>query len=454
MDLIVAEPVDHPAARVLQALGPVDVVLLIKAGPQLNDGSDLLTVFRRRTQILHEPGLLGQAVDGDLDGEDRRVGGGLPDQAEEGLHAFKRVAEKQIPALDQVEIGLPLGLGGRLGGEGRVEQRTVEGFRQLFQHGVDKPHAHGSPGEEDLGGGDVAALAEKGGQGLAEGSGALQPDHGHPFALVKQLLHLAAEVIVHIKALVLGGDIGVAGDADTVFLRHAVGVKDPLQVIQKQLFGAHIAQSLPGEIDYLGGGGRHRDDAEETAVLPMEAGHHIDALVLEVREGVVDVHDLRGEDGEQLGLEVGLEKVLVLPGELAGGDFADPIGLELGLELGVDLVPLLHQKDCPAVDGLQLLGGEQAGAAVHLVVPHDSHVIEAAHPDHKEFVQVAGEDGDKFQPLGQGIGGIAGLFQHPLIEREPGELAVLHVRLGFPGHQTVTLLRFNTSVSRKPSRTP
>ena len=50
----------------------------------------------------------------------------------------------------------------------------------------------------------------------------------------------------------------------------------------------------------------------------MEAGHHIDALVLEVREGVVDVHDLRGEDGEQLGLEVGLEKVLVLPGELAG----------------------------------------------------------------------------------------------------------------------------------------
>ena len=60
----------------------------------------------------------------------------------------------------------------------------------------------------------------------------------------------------------------------------------------------------------------------------------------------------------------------------------------------------------------------------------------------------------KFQPLGQGIGGIAGLFQHPLIEREPGELAVLHVRLGFPGHQTVTLLRFNTSVSRKPSRTP
>ena len=97
-----------------------------------------------------------------------------------------------------------------------------------------------------------------------------------------------------------------------------------------------------------------------------------------------------------------LKKVLVLPGELAGGDFADPIGLELGLELGVDLVPLLHQKDCPAVDGLQLLGGEQAGAAVHLVVPHDSHVIEAAHPDHKEFVQVAGEDGDKFQPLGQG----------------------------------------------------
>ena len=48
------------------------------------------------------------------------------------------------------------------------------------------------------------------------------------------------------------------GDADTVFLRHAVGVKDPLQVIQKQLFGAHIAQALPGEIDNVGGGGRHR----------------------------------------------------------------------------------------------------------------------------------------------------------------------------------------------------
>ena len=46
--------------------------------------------FSAAAQILHEPGLLGQAVDGDLDGEDRRVGGGLPDQAEEGLHAFKK----------------------------------------------------------------------------------------------------------------------------------------------------------------------------------------------------------------------------------------------------------------------------------------------------------------------------------------------------------------------------
>ena len=82
--LVVLKAVEHRAARVLKALGPVDVVELVKAGAQLDYRCHVLAVLGGLAEVVHELCLAGQAVDGYLDGYDRRVVRGLAQQPEKG----------------------------------------------------------------------------------------------------------------------------------------------------------------------------------------------------------------------------------------------------------------------------------------------------------------------------------------------------------------------------------
>ena len=67
MDLVIVKAVEHGAARILQLLGPVDVVLLVKAGAQLDHGHDLLAVFGGGDQGVDDLGIAGHTVEGHLD---------------------------------------------------------------------------------------------------------------------------------------------------------------------------------------------------------------------------------------------------------------------------------------------------------------------------------------------------------------------------------------------------
>ena len=49
MDLVIVEAVEHSAARVLELLGPVDVILLVKAGAQLDLATTSLPFSQRRS---------------------------------------------------------------------------------------------------------------------------------------------------------------------------------------------------------------------------------------------------------------------------------------------------------------------------------------------------------------------------------------------------------------------
>lgn len=99
---------------------------------------------------------------------------------------------------------------------------------------------------------------------------------------------------------------------------------------------------------------------------------------------------------------------------------------QLGLHSVADFLPLLVERCHRLVNGLQLLSRRPAGAVIHRLGIDSIQIKEASHPDHKELVQVAGEDGNEFQPFQQGDGFVSGLQQHPLVEAQPGELTVLH----------------------------
>ena len=72
-----------------------------------------------------------------------------------------------------------------------------------------------------------------------------------------------------------------------------------------------------------------------------------------------------------------------------------------------------------SADGMDPLavGREGADAGLHLLA-------QSGHPDLEELVEVGREDGEELGPLEQGGGGVLGEREHPLVEVEPGQLAV------------------------------
>ena len=90
--------------------------------------------------------------------------------------------------------------------------------------------------------------------------------------------------------------------------------------------------------------------------------------------------------------------------------------LEAAVEAAVELE---HAR----LDRVDLLArGEAVGAA--RVDPGVELVEEAGDPDHEELVEVGGVDRAEADPLQQRHLGVLGEFEHPLVEVEPGELAI------------------------------
>ena len=84
--------------------------------------------------------------------------------------------------------------------------------------------------------------------------------------------------------------------------------------------------------------------------------------------------------------------------------------------LGLDLAHL-------EVTLLDLLGGQ---AAIDAVI-HDTGadlLFQAADTFHEKFVQIGADDTDELEPFQQRVGFVPGFVQNPLVELQPGQLAV------------------------------
>src|SRR5581483_4024796 len=87
----------------------------------------------------------------------------------------------------------------------------------------------------------------------------------------------------------------------------------------------------------------------------------------------------------------------------------------------------------PFADRAQLLLRPQA-AGGRRPQPGGGPVQQARHPDHEELVEVAGEDGQEFDPLQQRKLGVFGQGQDAPVEVEPGQLTVEVARPLFAVH--------------------
>ena len=142
-------------------------------------------------------------------------------------------------------------------------------------------------------------------------------------------------------------------------------------------------------------------------------------------EGVVGVHDLGGEHRQDLGLVVGIDVLALRRLQLLHLQIAHALPAQQGGHVVVQPVFDLDEAGNHAIDRLQLLHGCHAGLVVDLPRGHQRQIEQVPHPDHEELIQIAGKNGDEFQPLQQGHRIVPRLLQHPPVEAQPAQLPFL-----------------------------
>ena len=166
-------------------------------------------------EALAEVAGLGHAVERDLDGDARVVGGGLADEAQKRRHGLVGVGEQDVVVLDLAAHGQrQVDHGGDLRLEGAVHAGDVLVVGDVGLETVDVAEVDGSLEVEDAARLERELVGDEVLELLAELAADLEADRLEALAELEDLLHVLAVVLLLLDALAVRVDVGVARDAD------------------------------------------------------------------------------------------------------------------------------------------------------------------------------------------------------------------------------------------------
>ena len=153
----ILECVDDGAARLLEALGPLDIVLLVKARTELHEHRDLFAVLGRVDERLAKTALLCHAVERDLHRDAVVIKGRLVHEVEQRVHGLVGVEEQLVALDDLFAQATPRGEHGACLRAERVEhKRCLAVLGQVPLDAVDvveversRVGEHGAPGKAE-----------------------------------------------------------------------------------------------------------------------------------------------------------------------------------------------------------------------------------------------------------------------------------------------------------------
>ena len=423
--------VDDRAAGVLEALRPGDVVGLVEAGAQLHEDGDVLARLGGADEALAEVRALGHAIERDLDGDARVVGGGLAHEAQERRHGLVGIRQQDVVVLHlPAHRAREVDHGGYLRLEGAVDAGGVHVVGDVGLEPVDVAEVDGALQVEDPARLEGELPCDEVLELLAELAANLQADGLEALAELEDLLHVLAVVLLLLTALAVGVDVGVARDAQH---RGALGdvvaealVERGLEDVLEQ--GVAPGLGPGGQRDDARLGARHLDDAEKARLVgAVERAGDEEAAVAQVGEGVARVDDERGDYRREAALEVAAHGGAVLVGVLGGGDAHEALLGEERLDLREAALVTLHEGGQGLEDAVELLGRGLVGLVVARLVLKRGEVGEAAHADHEPLVEVGLDDLAELEALEDGDVGVIGLVEDAVVEAQPADLAVLGV---------------------------
>ncbi|CFT89483.1 Uncharacterised protein [Bordetella pertussis] len=429
--------IDHVRAHFLQARGPVDVGLLVKARHQLHHHGDFLAGARRRQQDLHQLGVLAGAVDGLLDRHHVRVqrrGGQEVDDRLERLvgmvqqaillgHGGEQLGRLLAHAVERRRHGRQVG--------GKQQVRPGVGIAQLHQ--ARQVHRAADP---------VGVLGRQREFALQVG---LQVGRGQ---LVDLQPHGRAEIALRQLALQ-----GMAQVGDFLFVDEQVAVARHAPLVTAQHFqaGEQFAHEGPQQrgqqdvaVGMAGDLGRHLDQARQRARrlhhgdgrlaaegIGARQGHdEIQALVVDARKRMRRIQPDRRQQRHDVAIEDLARPLLLLRVPFGGVMQHDALGLQARQDIVVEQGVLArHQRVHLDLDPLEGFIGRHAvgpdqrrGLALLLLQRRDA--------DLEELVQVGADDAHVAQPFKQGNTRILGHRQHAFIEFQQRQFTIQEQRLG------------------------
>ena len=428
--LVIIKAIDNGAACSFQLLGPVNVVLFIKAGAQLHQSHHFLAVFGRFHQRLHDLGFPRHTVEGHLDGNDLRVMCRLFEHGNEGPDRLVRVAEQHIMLL---HLGGKIVLRRRQHGPcRRVEQLRMsvclDPAGELIEEAqIQRAFLHEHPLM-----GQHKAVAQQAFHLRGRCSCDLQTHSRQLAAALEQIGHDLTVIDIVIHHALFHVDVRIAGHAEQALFLNGILAKNAGRKMQHQLLGEGKQRLAIFFYNvhpfHLAGNG---DDAQALPcrVFFPEQYAQIDLLVAQERERMAVIHDLRAEDGEQLGLEIFFPEMLLLLGQMVKVHLAITAFRQRFQRLCVVFVAFFLQLCRFGHDGSQLFRRGHVG----LVFPLDlfalflfqiGALLQRTHAHHEKFVQIRAIDRKKLDPFCKRNIFIFAQCKNALIKIQPAQFPV------------------------------
>ena len=452
--------VDDLRAGLLQIAGPLDVAGLVEPGLQLDDDRNVLAGLAGPDQSRDDLAVAAGPVQRLLDRQHIRIGRGLLDQMDDRVEALVWVHQQHIGGGDlgeQIAV-FPEGRRRHLRPAGLAMVSQIVPHREpqeVLQIGraVNRDHlpiGHAEPIDQQsakrVSGPDIQ----------------LQADDAAATPGLEHRLHLGEQVE---RLLVVDGDVGIAGDAEYRRVANRAAGEEAAEKGLRQILEENVAVAAILQIGVMepSCAWSERKDGEDRlavsdAVVLVWDIVPIAPLQLDREAGRLgrqrgkrpprhdgdwrkDRQDLVVEDPLQTPPRLSAKRVRVDP-QHAG------LRQQRLKRFAKQLVLVVHHPRRPREDRLQLLLGRQSRDVRH-GRPPPRRAVQAADPHAEELVEVRRGDAEELQPFGEWDGRIGGLIEDPLVELQPGQLAVEEqVGGGIVGHGAVEF------IAAAPATTP
>ena len=441
------DAVDDVAAGALELAGPPDVGLLVEACLDLDQHQDLLAGTGRVDQRVDDGGVARGPVERHLDREDLGIGRRLLDEALDARgEGVVRVVHQDVALAQRAEeIGRTGGLDlGEVLVRARHERLEVQLGPVDVGDLVERAQVERSGEAHDL----VGAHPELGREQLQHlvGDGGLDLEaHRRTELATQQLLLEGLEQVLRVVLLDL--EVLVARLAERVVREDLHAGEQQVQVGRHGVLEREVA--LRADLHPAVDDGRHLDAREVVLAGAGVAQHHghVERQAGDVGERVRRVDRERGQHREDPGPVVLRDELLLVGREVVPAQQLDALGLEVVREVlvqvvGVATLELLARRDAALQDLLRV----QAARRGHRDARRDAP-LQAGDAHHEELVEVAREDRHEAHPLEQREAAVLRELEDPLVERDPGELAIQEAvvgespALGVVGRVDVELVR-------------